>query len=77
MSSNDRLRRIVVPREPVLRGGVVGVQENSIYVSSSAGLKEFQVSSPSSYKVGDGVKFQGNNFLGRLPSDAASKVIVV
>ena len=72
-----RMQKLVNVPEPVLRGKVTSVRGASIYVSSTVGLKEFQVASPSSYSIGDGVKFQGNNFLGRLPSESSTKVVVV
>lgn len=77
MTIKAQISAIISQPDPILNGAVTSVTENSIFVSSSNGLKEFQVDSPSSYKVGDTVKFQGPNFLGRIPNDLTTTIYVV
>lgn len=77
MTIKAQIGAIVARPDPIMKGGVTAITENSIFVSSSNGLKEFQVDSPSSYKVGDTVKFQGPNFLGRIPNDLTTTTYVV
>jgi hypothetical protein len=77
MSIKAQISAVISREEPIQKGGVTAVTDNSIFVSSTKGLKEFQVENPSAYKVGDIVKFQGPNFLGRIPSDLTTKIYVV
>ena len=77
MSINGDLRRLLIDPVPVNRGVVSVVTSDSIYVSSSGGLKEFVVNSPATFRVGDGVRFQGNVYLGKLPSKEPGTTYVV
>jgi len=74
---SKKLAKIVSTENPVSRGKVTQISDTSIFVSTRFGVKEFQVDSPSSYKVGSDVKFQGNTFLGKLPALTESRVHVV
>ena len=77
MSINSQLQKVFRVNDPVSRGTVASISESSIFVSSPVGLKEFQVPAPGAFNVGDEVKFQGNTYLGRIPSSLSSKRIVV
>lgn len=77
MTLKAQISAMVTKPTPVLKGTVTSVSEQSIFVSSPVGLKEFQVDNPSAYKVGDSVKFQGNTYLGRIPSNLTSTSYVV
>ena len=77
MRMKRKLAKVIDSRQPVYRGKVQKITESSIFVSSPVGLKEFQVASPSSFSKGDNVKFQGNNYLGRIPNNISGKIYVV
>jgi len=77
MTIKAQISAVITKPDPILKGAVTAITERSIFVSSTNGLKEFQVDSPSSYKVGDTVRFQGPNFLGRIPDDLTTTTYVV
>jgi hypothetical protein len=77
MTITNQLGAMVTRPVPVEKGEVTSISTNSIYVSSRRGLKEFQVANPSSFRLGDTVKFQGNSYLGKLPSSQSNKIFVV
>ena len=76
-SIHKKMKNLVSSKDPVQRGTVVRTTDSSIFVSSKLGLKEFQVTSPSNYRSGDTVKFQGNSFLGKVPSENTAKIVTV
>lgn len=77
MTLKAQINAVLGAAPPVRQGAVVRITERSIMVSSSQGLKEFQVDNPGSYNSGDLIKFQGNTYLGRVPSNLTSKTYVV
>lgn len=78
MSIKNKLKQTLgVQPSNVRKGKVTAIAEFSIFVSSGAGVREFQVAAPSSFRIGDQVKFEGNTYLGRLPPAGNSKVVVV
>ena len=77
MSQRKRFQNYTVSTPKVVRGKVTQISGASIYVSSPSGLREFQVDNVNSYKVGDTVRFQGNTFIGRAPSDSSTKIVAV
>lgn len=77
MSQRKRFQNYTVQTPKVVRGKVTRVSSGSIFVSSPNGLKEFQVDNAPSYKVGDTVRFQGNTFIGRAPSEDSGRIVAV
>ncbi len=76
MSIKKELRKISTDPAPVNRGQVVKVTGQTLTVTSSEGVKEFQAVSDQ-YQKGDYVKFQGNTLIGKIPNSIYSRVYPV
>ena len=77
MTIRGRFKKIFQSQTPVQRGSIVKVSGASIWVSSPTGLREFRVTTPGAYKVGNKVRFQGSTLFGLIPSDLEGTIHVV